>query len=500
VGIVSGWLQYARGLILFVTGLLLAACVSLPQMPRSVHVSEQGTLGQCADFFAALDQQTRAAGVRDAGSTRVAGYPYLRVNRFLASFRAEAKGEPVFSDWLYRMQWLDQRARSREISNLPGGKVLLGKLYLSREDIEHRIQSCGDMLRVADFRTSEKKNALRKRVAVPDEYLSARRVLGLYPLSRYFVTRGITAWHKQARVQYSVHRPTDWNALTYDYKASRPTPAIVRKIVTRVPRDTLGIPRYSEAAQSALFRLYAPLLLIQTAAEFDRPGTPIWKVNGLPGIDNTHPVVYTRLSFTRFQGQILTQLNYVIWFASRPKESDWDIYGGVLDGLTFRVTLDNQGVPLSYETMHNCGCYYRVYPGKSLRLRAAFSAPEPPLILTSPEVDWQTQTLTIALDSRTHYVQHLFSSSRVETDSASPYVLADYSRLLSLPEGNRRRSLFSEDGTVSASARLERFLLWPTGVYSAGAMRQFGRHAIAFVGRRHFDDPYLLQQLFTRID
>jgi hypothetical protein len=29
-------------------------------------------------------------------------------------------------------------------------------------------------------------------------------------------------------------------------------------------------------------------------------------------------------------------------------------------------------------------------------------------------------------------------------------------------------------------------------------MRQWGRHAVAFVGERHFDDPFALDRLFVR--
>jgi hypothetical protein len=35
------------------------------------------------------------------------------------------------------------------------------------------------------------------------------------------------------------------------------------------------------------------------------------------------------------------------------------------------------------------------------------------------------------------------------------------------------------------------------GVESAGQMRQWGHHATAFVGRRHFDDPNLLASYFS---
>jgi hypothetical protein len=34
------------------------------------------------------------------------------------------------------------------------------------------------------------------------------------------------------------------------------------------------------------------------------------------------------------------------------------------------------------------------------------------------------------------------------------------------------------------------------GVPDPGAMRQWGRHATAFVGRRHFDDPFLIERYF----
>jgi hypothetical protein len=39
-------------------------------------------------------------------------------------------------------------------------------------------------------------------------------------------------------------------------------------------------------------------------------------------------------------------------------------------------------------------------------------------------------------------------------------------------------------------------LFWPMGIKNAGAMRQAGRQATAFVGRRHFDDPDLFESRF----
>lgn len=69
----------------------------------------------------------------------------------------------------------------------------------------------------------------------------------------------------------------------------------------------------------------------------------------------------------------------------------------------------------------------------------------------------------------------------------SPYPAISYQqrslnelRLLEHPQG--RQSLYDRDGLVSGTARLERWLLWPSGVVSPGAMRQWGatRHGLCW--------------------
>ena len=56
------------------------------------------------------------------------------------------------------------------------------------------------------------------------------------------------------------------------------------------------------------------------------------------------------------------------------------------------------------------------------------------------------------------------------------------------------------DGIVPGTERGERWLFWPMGVPEPGAMRQWGRHATAFVGRRHFDDARLMERYFALVD
>ena len=73
--------------------------------------------------------------------------------------------------------------------------------------------------------------------------------------------------------------------------------------------------------------------------------------------------------------------------------------------------------------------------------------------------------------------------------------------MLDYVDGNRLTLLRNGEqyfpALVAGSERPERRLFWPMGIRSAGAMRQWGRHATAFVGRRHFDDADLLEKRFT---
>jgi hypothetical protein len=247
--------------------------------------------------------------------------------------------------------------------------------------------------------------------------------------------------------------------------------------------------------------MYAPVWEVQTEAKYDRIGTPFLTSTGELDIDTRQPRTYTLISFTRFGKEILTQMNYIIWFPARPKEHALDIYGGVLDGVNYRVTLDKSGEPLLYETIHNCGCYYEAYPTRRLKVREKIAYPEPPLILKSPELTPSKERLTVAMESRTHYVQHFYTSARRSQPETAVYVLADYGELRSLPDSKGgRRSMFTPDSLAPGSERLERWILWPTGVVSPGAMRQWGRHAVAFMGERHFDDPDSMNKMFMEND
>jgi hypothetical protein len=480
--------------------LLLAGCAIIPAPTRSPRIGGSDRLGACADFFALLDERVLKARVPDAGAFRVEGYPYLRVNRFLASFSSEMTDKATLAAWVGRMQALDLEARLHEIANLPEAPVPGGGSAQGRAELGARVASCGDLLMAADFQDAEPQMVLRGKTRLPDEYLALPRVLGIYPLSSLFVSYGVEAWHNEARRMFSVEPPIGWRAIRYQAANTTELPN-VNQIVASAKRDALGIPTYASSDLEALFRMYAPVWEVQTGGEYDRIGTPIRTADGGLDIDTRQPRTYTLLSFTRFGREILTQLNYIIWFPARPKEHPLDIYGGLLDGLNYRVTLDRNGEPLLYETIHNCGCYYSAHPTRRLKVREKIDYAEPPLILKAPESMPSEERIAVAMESRTHYVRHLYPAARRSPPETAVYSLADYDELRSLPDTKGgRRSMFAPDSLAPGSERLERFILWPTGVVSPGAMRQWGRHAVAFVGERHFDDPDFMDKIFVEND
>ena len=489
-----------RIFVLALLVLLLAGCAIIPAPTRSARVGGSDALGSCADFFADLDQRAVQAQVLDSGAFRVEGYPYLRVNRFLSSFRTEVGDKAAFAAWVDQMQALDQDARKYEIANLPQATGSIPGSANDKDGLYAKVASCGNLLKAADFKGGQPQEALRKRATAPDEYMSLPRVLGLYPLTSWFVSHGVSNWHTEARKTFSTEPPVGWHTRRYVPEKSDDLPA-ARAIVAQAQRDALGIPDYSPDARQALFQIYAPAWEVRTEAAYDRIGTPVWTSKDELDIDPRQPRTYTLLSFTRFGKEILTQLNYIIWFPSRPKENALDIYGGLLDGLNYRVTLDKNGEPLLYETIHNCGCYYEAYPTQRLKVREKIDYAEPPLILKAPELTPSRELMTVTMESRTHYVQHLYPSARRSQPEAEAYSLVDYGELRSLPDTrDGRRSMFSPDSLAPGSERLERFILWPTGVVSPGAMRQWGRHAVAFVGERHFDDPFPMDKMFMETD
>jgi hypothetical protein len=212
-------------------------------------------------------------------------------------------------------------------------------------------------------------------------------------------------------------------------------------------------------------------------------------------VDTSRPTVYRRLALTKYRGEVLPQLVYTAWFSERPSTSAIDLLAGKLDGVMFRVTLSRDGTPLVYDSIHPCGCYHMFFPTPQAReLPAPKPGDEWSFVPAPAPVAQPGQRIVLHVQSGTHYLTGISAQA---ADAHSSYAFEDDNTLRSLPlPGGLRRSVYGPDGLVAGSERPERMLFWPMGVPSAGTMRQWGHYATAFLGRRHFDDPDLIERRF----
>lgn len=476
--------------------LLLAGCAVTSTL-RS-PAADPAT-AQCLNLYAAVDQAVAGHGVRPSYPVRIKGFPYLRVNRFLASYRDQYLNTAGLETWLERLAELDFQARAVELSSLPEDlKTELAQRPANTNDLSAALAACSLKLRNHDLNSPERLARLREQASVPSEYRTYYQIVGLYPLTIFPVHYGIYRWHQETHRLFTRY-PLETLPVEGELHRFRPPRKRVEPLSPAdLPHDSLDIPDPDPDQLRTLFAVHAPIWEIDVAGDFDRPGEPFWRTDGIPSADPGTPVTYRYTSHTRWQGRVLLQLNYLIWFSRRPLTGPLDIYGGALDGLIWRVTLDEKGNPLIYDSIHPCGCYHKFFPTRALQLRPqAKNLPEPPLVPQPAPSPKPGERLVVRVESGTHYIQ------RVYTDRATgiPYVWRDYRALYAVPvEGNGRRSLFGPDGLVPGAERAERWILWPMGIPSPGGMRERGHHATAFVGRRHFEDVDLFERLFQPED
>jgi hypothetical protein len=494
-------------LLSIVLAAILAGCATTGVEFQGHLESPSPAVRGCAEWYQALDQAIDAAGVRDAQAARVGGFPYLRVDRPLASLRDRAvRGEAALHAFAERLLDLDLEARRFEIDNLPRASIDalpgLGPAY-HRSVALQRTRDCGRLLREIDLAKPDSRRALLERAAVPDDYSPLSRALGLYPLTRVPFAAGIRRWQEETLATFAAVKAAPQVArLRFAPPAFRPLPReLVEGVLDRARFDALGQPVLVPRELEVLAATYAPSFDVAVSGDYDRPGRLRWRPGAeVPDVDPAEPVVYVHAASTRFGERVLLQIVYSIWFSQRPPQGERDLLAGALDGIVWRVTLAPDGEPLLYDSIHPCGCYHLFFPTPRLRARPAPDSLEEWAFAPQPlprVADGERPVVSIA--SGTHYIDGV--SFVRGSDSLSRYAFLSYDELRSMNRmDGTKRSAFEPDGLIAGTERGERVLFWPMGIASAGAMRQWGHHATAFVGRRHFDDADLIERRFELLE
>lgn len=487
--------------------LLLSACAT--PVPRSVAAGE--TASACLTLFQAVDEAVAEAGVGDAEAAHLEAFPYLRVDRLLSALRHDLQGPAARRFWLERLGELDASGRAAELANLPASTTnriaIQHALVPGTDALARALDSCRSALIEADLADGARFAHLVAAATVPDRYSLARRMLGLYPLTRLPFVLGVRRFERTTQERFSVAEdalPRRGTLQRYDPALLAPSssPAGVSDLLAAASNNPLRLPHPDPEGLARLAHHYAPRLEIDTTDRYDRFGHPVWPAHGPAGIDTDTPVLFYRGAATLFGDRILFQLVYTGWFPERPRSGPLDLLGGHLDALVWRVTVLPDGTPLVFDSIHGCGCYHFFFPTPLVRARPPPHALEEWLFVpqTLPALDADAR-LRLRVASATHYLERV---GVVDEDrrpaSLRRYALLPEALLRSLPHpSNGRRSLFGPDGMVAGTERRERFLFWPMGILDPGAMRQWGHHATAFVGRRHFDDARLFDLRFEAL-
>jgi hypothetical protein len=502
----------ARALASAVVMLVVSACAtphdtSLGENWGRARGAANDEVRRCTDAFATIDHAVDQAGTGDAQTSAIPGFPHLRTTRFLAALSARFRGGHGDQAFDYWTGWLAQtgtKARGYELANLSNAArhALRAKLGSRPETV---VADCTSVLMGIDGKRPKYREILTSAVFVPDHYSDLFRTLGMYPLASIPVLIGFERWKDRNLSSFGRPPSSLKNSGSVEHVAPESTmPPMDADDVAALLRgqadNPLNIPRPSKSQLRRLAAGFAPVFAIDVAGSFDRIGAPVLRTDGAAAIDTNTPRVYVQPSWAIIGGVTMFQISYLVWFSERPPSGSLDILAGNLDGLIWRVTIGPDGRPILYDSIHPCGCYHLFFPVPPTRLkdRQVDEPGEGTVVPSDAPVPGPGQRMVLHIGSGNHYLRGL-SVSAGEAVGSTGYELVPMDRLRSLPAPNGgRRSLYDPNGLVAGTDRAERWVLWPMGVRSSGAMRQWGTHATAFVGRRHFDDPYVIDRGFTR--
>ena len=452
---------------------LLCACSSMANKADPVI-----KLPACYSAFYELDQLAlQASGTLIAN--RIAGMPWLRSNRLMSHKIAglDTVNQQQLSTLLKSMSQLAKRGLQLELKNVPAQRLHAWRqAHTIEQSNADFLESCQAALIHAQQIAPKITRQHLKKLPRDNDYSLTARILGAYPFASVPFRLGVVKEQKQLAEEWGKINSKPW----YAYQPSKLT-----------KKGTKAWQRLNQ---------HAPTWYIDSQTPVNQPGQPVWSGGQL--IVNTNvPVTYAFESEGVWQGRPGRQLNYVLWFSERPQLSRLDWVAGQHDALVFRVHLDPLGKVIAYDSIHLCGCWYRLFVPDTWAYKESQHYWEEPISMHRIQLPTTTApSMSIYVQADTHQIQYTEPSrptapnapQNKRASSAMPYQLRPFDELYTLPTSNGSRAVFNKQGYVEGSERLERWLFWPMGVKNPGALRRFGDHAISFIGRRYFDDPNLL--------
>lgn len=459
-----------------------AAETNLPvPLDPSVFVGILKAYKDCRAKYAEMDARIDAAGVRDGSYYRVPGFPYLRTDRYAASFRDEVRGLDDTAGWLRRMREFDQEAREVEYRNLGLSELDIGAW-------RYDLLACGGGL--ANLELFEDRNLafLRQQVRPGSEY----RPKAAPPSEGQ---RKLIATHEaEVRKRFSGALPATAGDTALKLWTATPVEdlSLIDAGYGKAIADELGVPALIESQWRAFAERHAPALWIETAGTRDQPGVPVAR-DGSFTVDPAQPRLHYQITFTRLGGRALTQINYFIWFAGRDGNS------GALDSLIWRVTLDAQARPLVYESVNASGRDHLWFAAQPLKRRNAGKKAVDSATLF-PQAEPIGGPVALRLAAGSHALTRVVPLATASASGAagSAYQLRRYEEVFTLATADgKTRSLYDASGLIPGIRDEDQVKLFGDRVATPGALHALGRVPVSATGIAHFDDAARLEQVLA---
>ncbi|VAX36207.1 hypothetical protein MNBD_UNCLBAC01-1067, partial [hydrothermal vent metagenome] len=229
--------------------------------------------------------------------------------------------------------------------------------------------------------------------------------------------------------------------------------------------------------------------------QYDKIGRITWNDQQVT-LNTTKPTLYYYVTYAFIKNKPAIQFNYTWWYSKRSGPHAPRIEHGELDGMTLRITLNDQGQPLMMDIMNSCGCYHFFVPNKNFvkKIKIKRFALDPFVPSWFPD-DYPNKTLKLKINTGWHQVVNI--EAQDTSQEGIPYQLVAYDELEQLKKENgQTESVFDQHGIMKGSSRIEPYIFFSSGIPKVGYMRQRAQHPIKLVGWAHFTDPDLFDQNF----
>lgn len=406
-------------------------------------------LRSCYAAYADSNRQIEQAGTADHGYFKLAGFPYLRSSRLLASYLDEIDSLERVGVWLEQLRDNDGFARDIELRNLGMGSIERANLLMS-------LRGCAVWLSLMTLDDPAARKRLEQAVANSVQHPPAAQPPG--PAGADIRAVG----PEQARNEIqglNIYAPAADDAPVSAQDAI--------KAFRQSVRDELGRVGLQDSNWRTLAHYHAPMLAIAQGDSARGLGTPVWSDDGTR-VSGTKATVHFHPAYARVGGQTLLQFVYFIWSPTAEGES------GVGNGLIWRTTLGPDGLALVHDSMRMDGSEHIWFPAKDLRVRADRAHPA-----RVAKIAVGQEPLILLLRASDHGLLHV--APRPALAATAEFSLARYENVFLLDGPDHSHHLYAADGQVAAS----RAALW-----------QYGRHPAPTEGSLAFDDPLLIESVF----